>query len=79
MIAPQWDFQGVPMDLDRQSPGSEFVSDGQDDNPLPADLNRKRPEVKLPPEPWLPRAIRIGVVSVIGLWIAAGVVIFIVR
>jgi hypothetical protein len=46
---------------------------------LPTDLNRKWPEVKLPPEPWLPRTLRIGVVSIIGLWIVAGVVIFIAR
>jgi hypothetical protein len=67
------------MNLDRESPASFFVGDGQDDNPLPADLNKYRPEIKLPPEPWWIRAIRIGVVAVIGCWIAAGIVIFIVR
>jgi hypothetical protein len=68
------------MDFDRgESPASRFVSDGQDDNPLPADLNKKRPEVKLPPEPWLPRAIRIGVVSIVACWVVAGIAIFITR
>ena len=68
------------MDFDRgESPGSMFVGDGQDDNPLPADLNKHRREVKLPPESWWVRAVRIGVVAVIACWILAGLVIFIVR
>ena len=68
------------MDFDKgETPASGFVGDGRDDNPLPADLNRKRPEVKLPPESRWVRAVRIGVVAVIACWILTGIVIFIVR
>ncbi|MBX9841059.1 MAG: hypothetical protein K2Z80_04535 [Xanthobacteraceae bacterium] len=67
------------MNLDRESPGSAFVGDCQDDNPLPAGLSRYRPEVKLPPESWWVRAVRIAVVAIIACWIVAGIVIFIVR
>jgi hypothetical protein len=67
------------MNLDRESPASVFVSDGQDDNPLPADLNKYRPEIKLPPESRWVRAIRIGVVAVIACWIMAGLGIFVLR
>jgi hypothetical protein len=67
------------MDLDRETPASMFVGDGQDDSPLPADLNKYRPEIKLPPESWWVRAIRIAVVAVIACWIVGGIVIFIVR
>jgi hypothetical protein len=67
------------MDFDRgESPASTFVGDGQDDNPLPADL-KYRPEVRLPPESWWVRAIRIAVVAVIACWIVAGIVVFIMR
>jgi hypothetical protein len=68
------------MDFDKgESPASVFVGDGQDDNPLPADLNKYRQEIKLPPESWWVRAIRIAVVAVIACWIVAGIAIFIVR
>ncbi len=67
------------MNLDRESAASIFVGNGQDDNPLPADLNRYRQEVELPPESWWVRAIRISVVAVIACWIVAGVVIFVLR
>jgi hypothetical protein len=67
------------MNLDRESPASFFVGDGQDDNPLPADLNKYRRAVQLPLESWWVRAIRIAVVAVIACWIVAGIVIFIVR
>ena len=68
------------MDFDKgETPASIFVGDGQDDNPLPADLNKRRPEVKLPPESWWVRAIRIGVVAIIAGWIVTGIVIFVVR
>jgi hypothetical protein len=67
------------MNLDRQIPASIFVDDGLSDNPLLANLNRKRAEIKLLPEPWLSRAIRIGVVSIIAFWVVWGVAIFIMR
>ena len=68
------------MDFDRgATPGSEYVNLGEDDNSLPADLNKYRPEIKLPPESWWVRAIRIGVVAVIACWIVGGIAIFIVR
>jgi hypothetical protein len=67
------------MNLDKETPASMFVGDGQDDNPLPAYLNKYRPEIKLPPEAWWVHAIRIAVVVVIACWILAGIVIFIVR
>jgi len=72
-------FPRRPDALRQAKPRLGIRRGGQDDNPLPTDLNRKWPEVKLPPEPWLPRTLRIGVVSIIGLWIVAGVVIFIAR
>ena len=68
------------MDFDKgETPASAFIGDGQDDNPLPADLNRYRPKVQLPPESRWVRAIRAAVVTIIAGWIIAGVVIFIVR
>jgi len=68
------------MDFDKgESPGSLFVELGQNDNPLPADLDKPRPEVKLAAESWLARAIRIAVVSILAFWTVAGIMILIVR
>jgi hypothetical protein len=65
------------MDLDRESPGSIFA--GYGDDPRPPDGMAPRPEVKLPPESWWARGLRIAVVAFFAFWVVACVVIFIMR
>jgi hypothetical protein len=65
------------MDLDREGPGVTGEV-GLYDEP-PRDLNKYQPEVTLPRESRLIRAIRIAVVAILGFWIVAGAVALFVR